>query len=205
MKFATAAAAALLAAAPALANAADFLIDFEQQWDYGAPVDNTYAALGVSFVNVLGLSNDAPDFVYYSGAPSPLGTAFAQTATDADRAFMNVVEGGIAGALNFFYSTPQAITGAVRAYSGLDGTGSLLGSFDLLANDASSAYDTWTAATFAFSGIARSFDFTASANVAGFDNIAATVTPVPEPSTIALMLVGGAGMLRAAARRRTRA
>ena len=202
MKLFPAAAAALIAAAPAFASASVFLVDFERRWEYGTPVDNTYLGLGVSFVNVLGLSNDPPDFVYYSGAPSPLGTAFAQTATDADRAFMNVVGGGIGNALSFFYSTPLAINGGIRAYSGLNGTGTLLGSFNLSANDAGPAYDTWTAATFSFSGVARSFDFTASANVVGFDNIGGTVSPVPEPSMIALMLVGGAGMLRAANRRR---
>ena len=200
MKLFPAAAAALIAAAPAFASASDFLVDFEHQWEYGTAVDNTYAAQGVSFVNVLGLSNQAPDFVYYSGAPSPLGTAFAQTFGADDRAFMNVAA-GVSNALTFFYSTPAAISGAISAYSGLNGTGMLLGTFSLIANDATSLYDTWTAANFAFKGTARSFDLTASANVVGFDNIAG-VTPVPEPSTIALMLVGGAGMLRFAARRR---
>lgn len=77
----------------------------------------------------------------------------------------------------FFYSSPLSVLGAVRAYSGLNGTGALLGSFDLLAN-ASGAYDMWTQATLAFAGTAHSFDFTGSANVVGFDNISATA-PVP--------------------------
>ncbi len=201
MKFTSAAAAALLALSPALAAADGFLVDFERQWNYGEPVDNTYSGLGVSFVNVLGLSNDA-DFTYYSGAPSPLGTAFVQSANTTDRSFMNVVNGSIAGALNFFYSTPTAVTGAIRAYSGLNGDGALLGTYNLASNDQTDAYNTWTAASFAFAGAARSFDLTGSANVVGFDNISAVVTPVPEPSAIVLMLVGGAGMLRFAARRR---
>jgi len=50
----------------------------------------------------------------------------------------------------------------VRAYSGINGTGSMLGSFNLLAN-ASHFYDVWTRVTFAFTGTAHSFDWTGSA------------------------------------------
>ena len=55
MKLATLA-LALGLASPAFA-ASPFLVDFEKTWDYGQAVDNIYAAQGVSFVNVLGLSN----------------------------------------------------------------------------------------------------------------------------------------------------
>lgn len=213
MKLASVAAAALAlaASAPAFAGAS-FLVDFEHGWDYlsgdvdgyysgGTAADGTSGAnLGVAFVNVSGLSND-PAFTppYYSGAPSMLGTAYAHTFGADDRAFMDVAA-GVDNALSFFYASPQSITGAVRAYSGVNGTGSLLGSFDLLAN-ASNAYDAWTRVTFAFTGTARSFDWTGSANVVGLDNIQAIAAPVPEPSTVLLMLLGGAAVLRQATRR----
>jgi len=210
MKLASVAAAALAlaASAPAFAGSS-FLVDFEHDWLYGTDVNGYYAGgtaddgssgpnRGVSFVNVSGLSNDA-SFTYYSGAPSMLGTAYAHTFGADDRAFMNVA-GGVDNALSFFYASPQSITGAVRAYSGINGTGSLLGSFDLLAN-ASNAYETWTRVTFAFTGTARSFDWTGSANVVGLDNIQAIAAPVPEPSTVLLMLLGGAAVLRQATRR----
>ena len=88
----------------------------------------------------------------------------------------------------------------MRSYSGINGTGSMLGSFNLLAN-ASHFYDVWTRVTFAFTGTARSFDWTGSANVVGLDNIQAIAAPVPEPSTVLLMLLGGAAVLRQATRR----
>jgi hypothetical protein len=199
--------ASLLASAPAFASS--FLVDFERSWDYANGDVNGYygggtaadgasgSNLGVAFVNVSGLSNDA-SFTYYTGAPSMLGTAYAHTFAPDDRVFMNVAA-GVDSSLSFFYSSPLSVIGAVRAYSGLNGSGALLGTFDLLAN-ASAAYEQWTAATFSFGGTARSFDFTGSANVVGIDNIVGAIS-VPEPSTVVLMLLGGAAVLRRATRR----
>ncbi|MEC5386743.1 PEP-CTERM sorting domain-containing protein [Uliginosibacterium sp. H3] len=196
MKFLPIAALALFAASPAFAGTS-FLIDFEKNWDYGTAVDNTYSALGVEFVNVLGLSNDA-DFTYFTNAPSPLGTASAATfdAPGYSNAYLNVA-GGVDGALSFYYSSPDAVVGAIKAYSGLNGTGTLLGTIDLTAN--TNDYSNWTAATFAFAGTAQSFDLTGSANLVGFDNIAA----VPEASTYA-MLLAGLGLMGLVARRSRR-
>ncbi len=208
MKLLSAAALALLATAPTLASASGLLVDFEKQWDYlngdingyysgGSAADGSSGAnAGVSFVGVSGLSNDA-DFTYYTGAPSMLGTAYAHTIGE-ERAFMNVAA-GVSGALSFYYSSPSSVLGAVKAYSGLNGTGILLGTFDLIGN-ALSGYDVWTPVTFSFSGLAESFDLTGSANLVGLDNISA-VAAVPEPSTVALMLMGGVALLRTARRR----
>lgn len=204
-----AAAIALLATAPLVAMAGPVLVTFEKTWDFangnvngyyggGSAADGTSGTnLGVSFVNVSGLSNDALG-PYYSGAPSPLGVAYAHDA----HAYMNMAEWAV-GSFSFFYSSPLAILGAVKAYSGLDGTGTLLGSLDLVANS-SSAYDSWSTASFSFAGSARSFDFSLAGidSAVAFDNIA--VTAVPEPSTVVLMLVGGAAALRTATRRRAR-
>ena len=206
-----------IAAAPAIAMAAapTVVIDFENNWDYGATVDNTYAGSGVTFTNVIGLSNDvANGFTYYSGAPSMLGTASAQLdGTFNTTAYMNVAN-GVDNSISFYFSSPTAITGAVKAYSGLNGTGDLLGTFNLVATggtftvDSSDPlnptsyynYDAWTLSTFNFSGTARSFDLTATAGVASFDNIA--VATVPEPESMALMLTALGVMGVAAARRR---
>jgi beta-xylosidase len=149
----------------------------------------------VSFTNVMGLSN-TPDFTFYSNAPSSQGTASAQLFGDVNaKAYMNVAD-GIQGGLEFFYSTPSAITGAIKAYSGVNGTGTLLGSFDFSANDhhtfvdtdgsVFAVYDSWTKGTLNFSGVAKSFDLTATAGVAGLDNISA----VPEVGSLALVSVG---------------
>jgi len=201
MKFTRLAALALFAAAPAFAGTG-FVVDFENNWSYDEAVSGYYsggmsaggasgANLGVEFVNVAGLSNDA-GFTYYSGAPSPLGTAYAQ----GDGAYMNI-SAGVDNLLSFFYSSPSAVTGAIKAYSGLNGTGTLLGSFDLAANSGAS-YDSWTKVVFSFAGTAHSFDLSASTGAVGFDNIAA----VPEPSSVLLMLAGGAALLGLQRRRK---
>jgi hypothetical protein len=188
MKLATLA-LALGLASPAFA-AAPLSVDFEKHWNFGEEVANTYA--GVSFTNVLGLSNDA-NFTYYAGAPSPMGVAFVQLDGIVNTtSFMNV-DAGVTGGLSFFYSTPSAATGAIKAYSGLNGTGTLLGTLDLGANSAD--YTAWNKAVLSFSGTAKSFDLTGAANVVALDNIAA----VPEPTSLALMLAGASVLL---ARRR---
>lgn len=210
MKWYCAVAIAALAAAPSLASAGPFALTFERAWDYGVDVAGYYGGgtasdgssgtnVGVTFTNVSGLSNDA-SFTYYSGAPSPLGTAYAHTFAADDKAFLNVAS-GVSNALSFYYASPSLIAGAIKAYSGIDGTGALLGSFDFAANIASvdgvPVYDAWTLGRFAFAGVARSFDLTASANSALFDNIAT----IPEPGTVLMMLAGTAALL--GARRRS--
>jgi hypothetical protein len=206
MKMIPALALALCASAPAFASTTGFVVDFEKNWDYNnGDVNNYYSGgaaadgssgvdLGVSFTNVSGLSNDA-SFTYYAGAPSMQGTAYAQTFAPEDQAFMNVAA-GVDSHLSFYYSSPTAVSGAVKAYAGLNGTGALLGTFDLAAND-SGTYGTWTPVTFTFTGTAQSFDLTASANMVALDNISA----VPEVDSLTMSMLG-ASMLLALRRRR---
>lgn len=169
-------------------------VDFEKTWAFGTPVDNTYAAAGASFVNVIAFSNGdglgpLPNGDYYAGAPSPLGVAMAQLDFSVNTAaYLNVTD-GVTGGLSFFYSTPGQALGAIKAYSGLNGTGTLLGTIDLGINSAD--YTNWSQAVLSFNGTARSFDLTGTANVVALDNIAA----VPEPSSLALMLAGASVLL----------
>lgn len=206
------AALATVASGPAFATS--FLVDFEKNWDYlngdvngyysgGTAADSsTGTNLGVSFSGVSGLSNNSP-FTYYSGAPSMLGVAYAY-----DVAFMNVAAGVNRG-LAFFYSSPVDIIGAVQAYSGLNGTGTLLGSFDLTAtggsfnSDGSYAYDAWKRVTFSFGGTAQSFDLTASANQVVFDNIGTVPELDAGGATGALVLLAGILSLISERRHRT--
>lgn len=187
MKLATLA-LALGLASPAFA-ATPLSVDFEKTWTYGEEVANTYT--GVSFTNVLGLSNDA-DFTYFSGAPSPMGVAFVQLDGVVNTAAYMNVAGGVSGGLSFFYSSANAAPVVINAYSGLNGSGTLLGSISLNAN--SPDYTSWNKAVLSFGGTAQSFDLS-GANAVGLDNI----TAVPEPTSVALMLAGATVLL---ARRR---
>ena len=217
MKLFRAAAVAVIAAAPLFASAGLVSVFFEKTWDLangdvngyyngGTAADGSSGGpnLGVSFVNVSGLSNDALHTYYNKGSlGSSIGVAYAH-----DSAFMNMTEAAF-GSFAFYYSTPAAVTGGVKIWSGLNGTGTLLGSINLFANNATATYDTWTFGSSTFSGFARSFDFSAAAATAGFkavafDDIAvfSVPLPVPEPSTVLLMLVGGAAVLRVKSRRR---
>ncbi len=208
--FLAAALAGLIASAAAMpAAAGPFQVNFEKSWDYANGDVNQYYAggtaadgtsgpnVGVSFVNVSGLSNDQ-DFTYYRNAPSMQGTAYAHTFAPDERAFMDVAH-GVVGALSFWYSSPSAAMGAVRAWSGLGGTGTLLGTLDLAANS-STDYDTWTQVFFDFAGVARSFDLTGSANLVALDDIGGT--QLPEPTVLVLLMMGGAAALCVRGRRR---
>jgi len=121
-------------------------------------------------------------------------------------ATMNVAAGFDTG-FSFYYSS--GATGFVNVYSGLDGTGDLLATIDLVSNiagcsgDPHGAFCRFTAIGVTFAGIAHSVDFGGTANQIGFDNITIgsdTPTPAPEPASLALAMIGLAGLM--AARRR---
>lgn len=188
------------AAAPALATT--FLVDFERSWSYGDTVDNTYASQGVVFTNVLGVSNNdglgnLPGGDYFANAPTPIGVAFVQLDPLINTAAYINVAGGADKPLTFFYSSPSAVTNAVKAYSGLNGTGTLLGTLSLSATDPN--YSVWNQASLTFSGTALSFDISAFDEIVAFDNIAS----IPEAEEYAMML-SGLGLLALMTKRRNK-
>lgn len=201
MKQLIALAAGALFASLAQANTA-VLVDFETpssfasilaHYNGGTDSDGVAGAnLGVSFGgDALGLQNDAagPNF---SNAPSPLGV-LAPVGADAT---MNVAA-GFTGSVGFWYSSNAFVLQGVNVYSGLDGTGTLLASFNLVGNAqadgcGSAAFCRFDQLTSSFAGTAHSIRFGNAAGQA-FDNI--SISAVPEPTTVLLMSLGLAALM----------
>lgn len=210
MKLFSIAFVALMAATPAVAQTT---IDFEAvPGGFGTSILDFYSGVGVSFgADALLVNNDAAG-PYFRDAPSPIGVMYAAPGViggGPSLSWMNVAA-GFTGAVSFFYASLATITQGVEIYSGLDGTGTLLGFFNLAANAApgtcgfNSGGDPIQSCNFdsisqTFNGVAQSVLFRNSAGFALYDDI--TITPVPEPSTILLMLAG-LGALGLIARRR---
>lgn len=181
-------AAGLISAGPV--SAALVTIDFESAPSF-ASIGNFYSGLGVSFgPDAQAIQNDALG-PYFSNAPSPIGI-MAPVGTDAA---MNVVS-GFNGVASLYYSASGAAT--VSIWSGLNGTGSALGAFNLTNNSqsngcADSPYCNWTLASFDLGlNVAKSITFGNATNLAGFDNV--SVNEVPLPAALPLLAFGLAGM-----------
>ena len=160
---------------------------------------NSDTDYGVSFTPaVMGLANDAID-TYFVNAPSALNVMYA---TD-DSAYMNVAKGFL-GVASFYYSSTTNAPNAIQIFSGLNGAGSLLGSFSLNMNTpqgcTGAPFCNFEKTTVVFSGVAHSIAFGANSGNVAFDDV--TITPVPEASTYA-MLALGLGAIGLYARRRT--
>lgn len=189
-----------LSATPALA-AIDTTITFEGVESFSS-VGDYYASQGISFSGgALALMNDGTgsgvNGEFFTNAPSATVMFTADDVTT-----MNVLQ-GFTGAVAFAYSSGAALTSAVTIYSGLNGTGSVLGTFSLLNNATSGCSDSdychWDQISLAFAGVAKSLSFTGT-QAAAFDNI--NVSAVPEPQTYAMMALGLVALL--AQRRRQR-
>ena len=189
--------AGLLCATPAFSL--PVLLDFEGATSfasigelYNGGTDSAGASgpnMGASFGgDALAVSNDATT-TFFSNAPSP-GAVLAPVGVDAA---LNVAA-GFYGQASFFYSSLANVT--VDIFSGLNGTGTLLGSFSLLANAQNGCSDSsfcrWDLASVNFSGFARSIQFAGAANAAGFDDVRITV---PEPAALLLLALGLGGLL----------
>lgn len=189
--------ASVLSASLAHANA-PVLLDFETPTSfasiaeyYNGGTDSAGAtgpALGVSFgLDALNVRNDDGAGPYFSNAPTPVG---AMSPVGAEST-MNVAAGFV-DSISFHYSATQFVVQGVNVYAGLDGTGDLLASFNLVGNAQRGCSDTpfcrFDLMTSTFAGVAHSVTFGNAAGLAGFDNI--SITAVPEPQTYAMMMAG---------------
>ncbi len=124
-----------------------------------------------------------------------------------DSTFMDIAAGFTTG-FSFNYVSVNS-AGSVSVFSGLDGTGSLLGTIDLSPNAGSCPGFSATFCPFSpvgvsFAGTAESIEFSGVANGIVFDDVTfGSTTPgdTPEPSTWVMMMLGLAGIGLVARRR----
>lgn len=156
--------------------------------NYGVTFSSNFYGL-ISIANG-GAGNFAPNL---TGTPAifmlgPNGSAATGT--------MNVTGGFLTG-LNFFYTAGFSgnKTATVTIWSGANGTGMVLATIQLSNNNAgctSPAYCTWSAIGLSFSGTAHSVTFSGPANELGLSDITigSSMTAVPEPSSVYLLVSG---------------
>lgn len=202
--------AAAILASTASALAAPTTLDFEGTGSFSSINDfynggtdgagNTGTNYGVAFTpNAQGLANDQLN-TYFSNAPTPGSVMFVTDGT----AYLNAAQ-SFYGSVSMYYSSTVAALNAVNIYSGLNGTGSVLGSFNMNMNAVDggctdSSYCHFDNVSVAFAGTGQSIGF--SNTLAVYDNV--VITSVPEPKGYLLMALGLAGV-GFIARRRTAA
>jgi len=214
MKFIKSALAAAALAAFMAPASASFTLDFEGVGDlaainefYNGGTDskgNSGTNYNVSFApgGALGVIDSDKGGSFNGDAYSPKTAMIFLTSA----AVLNYAAGFDTG-FSFQYATPNT-AGKVSVYSGLDATGTLLGSIDLPINGPGvgpgGIYSNWSVGALGFAGTAMSIDFSGTANYIAYDDVTfGSVTPgVPEPSTYAMLALGLAGVGFVARRRK---
>ncbi|MEI6485390.1 MAG: PEPxxWA-CTERM sorting domain-containing protein [Sphingomonadales bacterium] len=181
MLFLRAAAAAALLASASAAMATTVVVNFESA-AVGLPAGMINGVVFTDFLvaNAFGPTSP-PNFIYNNGANPAFDYA--------------------PGFTSFRFTAGVFSDSIVSVYSGLGGTGTLLGSVTVTNPPASpNAFSPWTVS---FTGIGQSVLVTASFGQFGMDDVTLGVagSAVPEPAGWA-MLIAGFGLAGAVARRR---
>ncbi|MFD2368132.1 PEP-CTERM sorting domain-containing protein [Pseudoduganella sp. GCM10020061] len=181
---------AALSAAPAMAEVV--VINFDTMAN-NVFVNNYYSG-GTDGRGNWGTIDRGVSFIGFITAPGVGATSTPNYAySNSPSSFINV-SGGFS-AFNFTYGTLSPAT--ISVYSGLNGTGTLLGSGVFNGNAMA-----FQPGSIGFAGIGHSVMLTARPNYAALDDVAFTYpAPIPEPQTWA-MLLAGLLLTRFAARRR---
>ena len=157
-----------------------------------------------------GTGNFGPRYLDTQSGPLLTGLGIAALAFTVDTPVLNYASGFGAG-FSFYYASQGTVT--VTLYSGLDGTGSIVGSGSFLRTPTCDLDDNsncaWALAALSVNGTARSVKLDGIARQTLFDNVTFGsrtpidgVVPVPEPTAYALMAVGLLGVGLATRRRR---
>lgn len=185
-------------AAPVLGTVTMSFEDIPAVVSYTDAIGGAYS--GASFSgDALKLDNNDGVGPYAENLPSGSNMMFVASGSSVLGALDGALFGGV---FSFSYTSLSAIAGGVQVYSGLNGTGSLLASFDLAGDGTTGCTSglpcNWHTQSLALGGHAGSIVFTGSDAV--FDDI--SVTTVPEPTSLALVLAALAGATGMARRRR---
>jgi len=184
----------------ASASASVFTLTFEGL-DNTADVGNFYnggagGSYGVEFLDAQALiAGSAGGSGNFTNAPSMPTIMFFRSASSA---VMNVAAGFQSGFSTYYTSATNS--GSVSLYSGLDGTGAVLATLNLVAlgsdNTPDATFDRWALVGATFVGTAKSVVFSGDPSQIGFDNVTFG-SSVPAPGAIALLgAVGLAGSRR---------
>jgi hypothetical protein len=184
-------AAGLLFTAPAFAT--PVTLDFEGIPSFTS-IGNTYS--NISFGgDAQAVANDELG-TYFSNNPSG---STVMTAFGPDASMNAGYSAGFIDTVSFYFAALTDTT--VNIWSDLNGTGSILGTFNLAANQGScgasdAALCHWDLASVDFAGLARSITFGDAAGAAMFDDVKVNAVPLPAALWLMASALGGLGVVR---------